>query len=121
MQQVYQKDEAMLGFLKDCIAGTLGGVACLYSGHPFDTCKVIVVVEVCVASPPAINNSVAFRATATQNYPLFNQIYFYGVCVAKVRLQLDTEKKYRGPIDCMIKMAKQEGVSVPLSLPYSHN
>ncbi len=33
-----------------------------------------------------------------------------------MRLQLDTEKKYRGPIDCMIKMAKHEGVSISLSL-----
>ncbi len=89
MQQVYQKDEVMLGFLKDCIAGTLGGVACLYSGHPFDTCKVpCCSIHGCVClmhHPPAINNSVAFT-TATQNYPLFNQINMvHGVCVANKR------------------------------------
>jgi solute carrier family 25 carnitine/acylcarnitine transporter 20/29 len=86
--------------LANFIAGTIGGIAGVVTGHPFDTIKVCVCVCVCVCVHHV-------HQVNTYLIIFINQ---------QVRLQSQSAERpiYRGTVHCATTIVNQEGVSFVL-------
>ena len=103
----------LLKFAKDCVAGTIGGIAVVGVGHPFG--KSMLICACVLAFPPRCLRLIVTltRHTLPPLSPLILiELTFLLPDTVKVRLQTQSSASplYSGAIDCFKKTLQWEGI-----------